>query len=87
MLMTSMTTSKANKRLKSSVQYEDHLPGIVLNEHVLDRGRLLGLVPEPFNLSVLRRLGSIFTSVYAAVQRLRKALGWSFSSAWLTIPS
>ncbi|GKB79803.1 hypothetical protein Tco_0946698 [Tanacetum coccineum] len=24
-----------NKRLKSSVQYEDHLPGIVLNEHVL----------------------------------------------------
>ncbi|GJT48721.1 hypothetical protein Tco_0974878 [Tanacetum coccineum] len=26
---------KANKRLKSSVQYEDHLPSIVLNEHVL----------------------------------------------------
>ncbi|GJV36723.1 hypothetical protein Tco_1409200 [Tanacetum coccineum] len=26
---------KANKRLKSSVQYEDHLPGPVLNEHVL----------------------------------------------------
>nr|GEX40536.1 hypothetical protein [Tanacetum cinerariifolium] len=26
---------KANKRLKSSVQYKDHLPGIVLNEHVL----------------------------------------------------
>ncbi|GJZ20535.1 hypothetical protein Tco_0557125 [Tanacetum coccineum] len=26
---------KANKRLKSSVQYEDHLPGTVLNEHVL----------------------------------------------------
>ncbi|GJU04178.1 hypothetical protein Tco_1114516 [Tanacetum coccineum] len=26
---------KANKRLKSSVQYEDHLPGIVLNEPVL----------------------------------------------------
>ncbi|GJY60246.1 hypothetical protein Tco_0460903 [Tanacetum coccineum] len=25
----------ANKRLKSSVQYEDHLPGIVLNEPVL----------------------------------------------------
>ncbi|GJQ98501.1 hypothetical protein Tco_0009640 [Tanacetum coccineum] len=27
---------KANKRLKSSVQYEDHLPGTVLNEHVLE---------------------------------------------------
>nr|GEV67046.1 hypothetical protein [Tanacetum cinerariifolium] len=26
---------KANKRLKSSVQYQDQLPGIVLNEHVL----------------------------------------------------
>ncbi|GKE88386.1 hypothetical protein Tco_1565861, partial [Tanacetum coccineum] len=26
---------KANKRLKSSVHYEDHLPGIVLNEPVL----------------------------------------------------
>ncbi|GJV46969.1 hypothetical protein Tco_1437181 [Tanacetum coccineum] len=26
---------KENKRLKSSVQYEDHLPGTVLNEHVL----------------------------------------------------
>ncbi|GKC61043.1 hypothetical protein Tco_1088641, partial [Tanacetum coccineum] len=116
---------KANKRLKSSVQYEDHLPGTVLNEPVLglddhartfsslllaeidkrnlnplkqmrvieqlfvysNRRRLLGLVPEPFSLSVLRRLGSIFTSVYAAVQKLKKALGWSFSSAWLIIPS
>nr|GEW75446.1 hypothetical protein [Tanacetum cinerariifolium] len=27
---------KTNKRLKSLVQYEDHLAGIVLNEHVLD---------------------------------------------------
>ncbi|GKD93699.1 hypothetical protein Tco_1373536, partial [Tanacetum coccineum] len=27
---------KANKRLKSSVQYEDHLPGTVLNELVLE---------------------------------------------------
>ncbi|GJR85188.1 hypothetical protein Tco_0209199 [Tanacetum coccineum] len=27
---------KANKRLKSSVQYEDHLPGSVLNEPVLE---------------------------------------------------
>ncbi|GJR34449.1 hypothetical protein Tco_1210133 [Tanacetum coccineum] len=70
MLMTSMTTSKANKRLKSSVQYEDHLPGIVLNEHVL--------ASSASTLQVLRRLGSIFTSLYAAVQRLRKALGWSF---------
>ncbi|GJR09560.1 hypothetical protein Tco_0792212 [Tanacetum coccineum] len=100
---------KANKRLKSSVQYEDHLPGIVLNEPVLGlddhgrtfsslllaeidkrnlnplkqirvikqlRGRLLGSVPEPFSLSVLRRLGSIFTSVYAAIQKLKKD-SWS----------
>ncbi|GJX68182.1 hypothetical protein Tco_0303909, partial [Tanacetum coccineum] len=29
---------KANKRLKSSLQYEDHLPGIVLNEPVLAHG-------------------------------------------------
>ncbi|GJT43883.1 hypothetical protein Tco_0952598 [Tanacetum coccineum] len=36
---------------------------------------------------VLRRLGSIFTSVYAAVQKLKKVFGKSFSSAWLTIPS
>ncbi|GJW93427.1 regulator of telomere elongation helicase 1 isoform X1 [Tanacetum coccineum] len=41
---------------------------------------------EAHNL-VLLRLGSIFTSVYAAVQKLKKALGWSFSSAWLKIPS
>ncbi|GJX62874.1 hypothetical protein Tco_0295774 [Tanacetum coccineum] len=27
---------KANKGLKSSVQYEDHLPGTVLNEPILD---------------------------------------------------
>ncbi|GJX67812.1 hypothetical protein Tco_0303539 [Tanacetum coccineum] len=45
----------ANKRLKSSVQYEDHLPSTVLNEPVLASA-----------LQVLRRLGSIFTSVYAA---------------------
>ncbi|GJX25300.1 hypothetical protein Tco_0231596 [Tanacetum coccineum] len=36
-------------------------------------------------VDVLRRLESIFTSVYAAVQKLKKALGWSFSLAWLTI--
>ncbi|GKE03121.1 hypothetical protein Tco_1391104, partial [Tanacetum coccineum] len=36
---------------------------------------------------VLRRLGSIFTLVYAAIQKLKKAFGKSFSSAWLTIPS
>ncbi|GKC71029.1 hypothetical protein Tco_1116912 [Tanacetum coccineum] len=35
-------------------------------------------------LQVLKRLGSIFTSVYAVVQKLKKALGWSFSSTWLT---
>nr|GEW36363.1 hypothetical protein [Tanacetum cinerariifolium] len=58
---------RANKRLKSSVQYEDH--------------------PAALALRGLRRLGSIFTSVYVAVQKLKKAFGKSFSSAWLTIPS
>ncbi|GKC08307.1 hypothetical protein Tco_0999917, partial [Tanacetum coccineum] len=38
-------------------------------------------------LQVLRRLGSIFTLVYAAVQELKKAFAKSFNSAWLTIPS
>ncbi|GKB08802.1 hypothetical protein Tco_0837114 [Tanacetum coccineum] len=127
---------KANKRLKSSVQYKYHLPGIVLNEHVLgpglddhaktfsslllaevdkrnlnplkqmraieqlrqlfvysNRGRLLGSVLEPFKVSsasalqVLKRFRSIFTSVYAAVQKLKNAFAKSFSSAWLTILS
>ncbi|GJX84763.1 hypothetical protein Tco_0335537 [Tanacetum coccineum] len=50
-----------NKRLKSPVQYKDHLPGTVLNELILASA-----------LQVLRRLGSIFTSVYAAVQKLKK---------------
>ncbi|GJZ34370.1 putative reverse transcriptase domain-containing protein [Tanacetum coccineum] len=53
---------RANKRLKSSVQYEDHQAGIVLNEPVLVSA-----------LQVLRRLGSIFTSVYAAIQKMKKA--------------
>ncbi|GJU53444.1 pleiotropic drug resistance protein 1-like protein [Tanacetum coccineum] len=135
----------ANKRLKSSVQYKDHLPGTVLNEPILGmimfnsyhrqdfvtikdlkdfsntmlytvqeiffrrhqgpglddhartfsslllakidkrnlnplkqmrvieqlrQGRLLA--PSASALQVLRRLGSIFTSVYAAVQKLKK---------------
>ncbi|GKB27375.1 reverse transcriptase domain-containing protein [Tanacetum coccineum] len=34
-------------------------------------GSVLGSVPEPFSLSVLIRLGIIFTSVYAAVQKLK----------------
>ncbi|GJW17951.1 hypothetical protein Tco_0025387 [Tanacetum coccineum] len=87
---------KANKRLKSPVQYEDHLPGTVLNEPVLglddhartfsslllaeiDKRNLNPLkkmrviehlsasvveVPSASALQVLRRLGSIFTSVY-----------------------
>ncbi|GJU19499.1 hypothetical protein Tco_1152841 [Tanacetum coccineum] len=37
------------------------------------------------NDDVLRRLGSIFTLVYAADQKLKKAYVKSFSSAWLTI--
>ncbi|GJX27838.1 hypothetical protein Tco_0235917 [Tanacetum coccineum] len=110
---------KANKRLKSSVQYEDHLPGIVLNEPVLEiffrihQGPGLDVHAKTFSslllakidkrnlnplkqmrfieqlrqYNVLRRLGIIFTSVYAAVQKLKKAFGWSFSSDWLTIPS
>ncbi|GJU64857.1 hypothetical protein Tco_1246692 [Tanacetum coccineum] len=38
-------------------------------------------------LQILRTLGSIFTSVYAADQKLKKAYVKSFSSAWLIIPS
>ncbi|GJR67478.1 hypothetical protein Tco_0013543 [Tanacetum coccineum] len=52
--------SRANKRLKSSVQYKDHPTGNVLNEPVL--------VSSASALQVLKRLGSIFTSVYAAVK-------------------
>ncbi|GJS92197.1 hypothetical protein Tco_0774833 [Tanacetum coccineum] len=126
---------KANKRLKSSVQYEDHLPGTVLNEPVLGMilfnsyhrhdfvkvedlrdfpNTMLYTVQEIFfrlhqgpglddhartfnslllakvdkrnlnplkgsllassasALQVLKRLGSIFTLVYAAVQNLKK---------------
>ncbi|GJV21825.1 hypothetical protein Tco_1370845 [Tanacetum coccineum] len=37
--------------------------------------------------AVLRRLESIFTSVYAAVEKLKKAFAKNFSSAWLTILS
>nr|GEU52944.1 hypothetical protein [Tanacetum cinerariifolium] len=55
---------RANKRLKSLVQYKDHLAGTVLNEPVLGSSASA--------LQVLRRLGSIFTSVYAAVQKLKK---------------
>ncbi|GJX62281.1 hypothetical protein Tco_0295181 [Tanacetum coccineum] len=55
---------KANKRLKSSVQYEDHLPGTVLNEPIL--------ASSVSALQVVRRLESIFTLVYAAVQKLKK---------------
>ncbi|GJS24699.1 hypothetical protein Tco_0453331 [Tanacetum coccineum] len=105
---------KANKRLKSSIQYEDHPAGTVLNEHVLGPGLddhartfsslLLAEIDkrnlnplkqirtieqlrhftqaEVFQfeklssasaLQALRRLGSIFTSVYAADQNLKKA--------------
>ncbi|GJW21224.1 hypothetical protein Tco_0031846 [Tanacetum coccineum] len=53
----------ANKKRKRTSDLKDH-----------SRGRLLGSVPEPFTsaLQVLRRLGIIFTSVYAAVQKLKK---------------
>ncbi|GJZ14618.1 hypothetical protein Tco_0550295 [Tanacetum coccineum] len=35
---------RANKRLKSSVQYKDHPAGIVLNEYVLDFTKVQGLM-------------------------------------------
>ncbi|GJS14741.1 hypothetical protein Tco_0409213 [Tanacetum coccineum] len=41
---------KANKRLKSSVQYKDHLPGTVLNEPVL----CIGFPPYSFNYPTRR---------------------------------
>ncbi|GKD51766.1 hypothetical protein Tco_1280742, partial [Tanacetum coccineum] len=49
-------------------------------------GRRMVAIHFLFQL-VLRRLGSLFTSVYAAVQKLKKAFAKSFSSAWLTISS
>ncbi|GKD24698.1 hypothetical protein Tco_1230912 [Tanacetum coccineum] len=52
---------KANKRLKSSVHYKDYPTSTVLNEPILASA-----------LQVLRRLKSIFTSVYAVVQKLKK---------------
>ncbi|GJR10075.1 hypothetical protein Tco_0792727 [Tanacetum coccineum] len=51
----------ANQKRKRTSDLKDH-----------SRGRLLGSVPEPFSLLVLRRLGSVFTLVYAAVQKLKK---------------
>ncbi|GJT57799.1 hypothetical protein Tco_0992853 [Tanacetum coccineum] len=95
---------KANKRLKLLVQYEDHLPSMVLNEPVIgldnhartfssllvaeiDKRNLNPLkqmrviehlsasvaeVPSALALQVLRRLGSILTSVYATIQKLKK---------------
>ncbi|GJR84280.1 hypothetical protein Tco_0155065 [Tanacetum coccineum] len=45
---------KANKRIKSSVQYEDHLPGTVLNEPVLAS---VAEVPSASALQVLRKIG------------------------------
>ncbi|GJX24755.1 hypothetical protein Tco_0231051, partial [Tanacetum coccineum] len=52
-----------------------------------ERGGGVAELSSASALQVLKRLGSIFTSVYAAVQKQKKAFGKSFSSAWLTIPS
>nr|GEW97465.1 reverse transcriptase domain-containing protein [Tanacetum cinerariifolium] len=41
---------KANKRFKSSVQYEDHLVGTVLNEHVLGGNLLSKTTREALNI-------------------------------------
>ncbi|GKD88294.1 hypothetical protein Tco_1363801 [Tanacetum coccineum] len=60
---------KANKRLKSSVHYKDHFPGTVLNEPVL---ACFTEASSTSALQVLRRLGSIFTSVYATIHKLKK---------------
>ncbi|GJX30733.1 retrovirus-related pol polyprotein from transposon TNT 1-94 [Tanacetum coccineum] len=47
----------------------------LLGIDIVTQGRLLSSVLEPFTLAlhVLRRLGSIFTSVYVAYQKLKKA--------------
>ncbi|GJZ89926.1 hypothetical protein Tco_0661853 [Tanacetum coccineum] len=68
----------ANKKIKRTSDLRDHSRLFVYS----NRGRLLGSVPEPFTsvaevpsasaLKVLRRLRSIFTSVYATVQKLKK---------------
>ncbi|GJT13290.1 hypothetical protein Tco_0860332 [Tanacetum coccineum] len=64
----------ANKKRKRTGDSTDHSRFFV----DLNRGKIVGLVSEPpvfSSLQVLRRLGSIFTSVYAVVQKLNKALG------------
>nr|GEW36655.1 hypothetical protein [Tanacetum cinerariifolium] len=59
----------ANKKRKRTDDSTDHSRLFVY----LNMGILLGLVLEPFSPLVLRRLGSILTSVYAAIQKLKKA--------------
>ncbi|GJT05709.1 hypothetical protein Tco_0840171 [Tanacetum coccineum] len=68
---------RSTKKYKSSVQYKDHLAGTVLKEPTLVSASVL---------QVLRSSG-IFTSVYVAVQILKKALaraliqlGWQFQA-------
>ncbi|GJW42347.1 hypothetical protein Tco_0071146 [Tanacetum coccineum] len=67
---------KDNKRLRTNA-LKAELRSIKLGDL-----SMLGSVPEPFSISVLRRLESIFPLVYAAVQKLKKVFGKSFSSTW-----
>ncbi|GJT61691.1 hypothetical protein Tco_1005224 [Tanacetum coccineum] len=73
--------SRSSKKHKSSVQHKEEFR----------KKKLLCSLTTDFNLAsalqVLRRLGSIFTSVYAADQKVKKAYAKSFSSDWLIIPT
>ncbi|GJW17382.1 hypothetical protein Tco_0024818 [Tanacetum coccineum] len=74
------TRREANKRLKSSAQYEDHPAGIVLNEPVLGNAKLTK--PQVFyddihnkllvtNTSILKELSGFTPIIYEAVILLR----------------
>ncbi|GKE50434.1 hypothetical protein Tco_1481692, partial [Tanacetum coccineum] len=76
------------KKHKSSIQHEEEEEIVRFSScalRSLSRLRSKGSLVSA--LQILRRLRSIFTSVYAADQKLKKAYVKSFNSAWLTIPS
>ncbi|GJR00430.1 hypothetical protein Tco_0523414 [Tanacetum coccineum] len=81
---------RSTKKFRSSVQYEDHPAGTVLNEPCLDMIMFNSVQRQDFvtikdfgdflneistsALQVLRRSSSIITSVYVVVQKLKKTL-------------
>ncbi|GJS78366.1 hypothetical protein Tco_0728247 [Tanacetum coccineum] len=66
----------ATKKKKRTIDLKDHSRSSKKNKSSVQHEE-----------EVLRRLGSMFTLVYAADQKLKKAYAKSFNSAWLKIPS